>query len=147
MPNLVTVREISEHRLVHITVGVRHESDATHEPNSSIKWVLKQKGADNDRLKEVLGLNPNEVDLISSLGQERGSYSEAFLMAEDSRAVVIIESTPLEYWLATTDGRDLGRIEDYKKQYSEISQLEILKKLAFEFPRGVAAHKEIRSHS
>ena len=68
-------------------------------------------------------------------------------MAEDSRAVVIIESTPLEYWLATTDGRDLGKIEEYKKQHSEISQLEILKKLAFEFPRGIAAHQAQRSHS
>ena len=68
-------------------------------------------------------------------------------MAEDSRAVVIIESTPLEYWLATTDGRDLGKIEDYKKQYLEISQLEILKKLASEFPRGIAAHQQKRSHS
>src|SRR4051812_2142317 len=70
-------------------------------PNSSVKWVLKQKGADKDRLKEVLGLNPNEIDLINSLQQERGLYSEAFLMAEDSRAVVVIDSTPLEYWLAT----------------------------------------------
>ena len=110
-------------------------------PNSSIKWVLKQKGADKERLKEVLGLNPNEVDLISSLQQERGSYSEAFLMAEDARAVVIIESTPLEYWLATTDGRDLGKIEEFKKQNPEISQLEILKKLADKFPKGIAAHQ------
>lgn len=108
-------------------------------PNSSIKWVLKQKGADKDRLKDVLSLNPNEVDLISSLRQERGSYSEAFLMAEDARAVVVIESTPLEYWLATTDGRDLGKIEDYKKKFSDLSQLEVLKKLALEFPKGIAA--------
>jgi hypothetical protein len=79
------------------------------------------------------------------LGQERGSYSEAFLMAEDSRAVVIIESTPLEYWLATTDGRDLGKIEDYKRQYPEISQLEVLKMLAFDFPKGIAAHQQKRS--
>lgn len=115
-------------------------------PNSSIKWVLKQKGADKDRLKDVLSLNPNEVELISSLTQERGSYSEAFLMAEDSRAVVIIESTPLEYWLATTDGRDLGKIEDYKKEYSEFSQLEILKKLAAEYPKGIAAHQTQGNH-
>lgn len=115
-------------------------------PNSSIKWVLKQKGADKDRLKEVLGLNPNEVELISSLQQERGSYSEAFLMAEDARSVVIIESTPLEYWLATTDGRDLGKIEDYKKKSPEVSQIEVLKKLAHDFPKGVAAHTENRGH-
>ena len=109
-------------------------------PNSSIRWVLKQKGADKDRLREVLSLNPNEVELISSLHQERGSYSEAFLMAEDVRAVVAIESTPLEYWLATTDGRDLGKIEEYKKNLERQSQLEILKKLAADFPRGVAAN-------
>jgi len=109
-------------------------------PNSSIRWVLKQKGADKDRLKEVLSLNPNEVELISSLHQERGSYSEAFLMAEDARAVVVIESTALEYWLATTDGRDLGMIEEYKRKYDDQSQLEILKKLAHDYPRGVAAN-------
>lgn len=90
-------------------------------------------------MREVLSLNPNEVELISSLHQERGSYSEAFLMAEDARAVVAIESTPLEYWLATTDGRDLGKIEEYKKNLNGQSQLEILKKLAADYPRGVAA--------
>lgn len=108
-------------------------------PNSSIKWVLKQKGADKERLKEVLGLNPNEVELISSLHQERGSYSEAFLMAEDARALVAIESTPLEYWLATTDGRDLGKMDEYKKNFDSCSQLEVLKKLASDFPRGFAS--------
>lgn len=108
-------------------------------PNSSIRWVLKQKGADKDRLKDVLSLNPNEVELITSLHQERGSYSEAFLMAEDARAVVAIESTPLEYWLATTDGRDLGKIEEYKKALHGKSQLETLKNLAADYPRGVAA--------
>lgn len=111
-------------------------------PNSSIRWVLKQKGADKDRLSEVLSLNHNESELISSLHQERGSYSEAFLMAEDSRTVVAIESTPLEYWLATTDGRDLGKIEEYKKRFNGLSQLEILKRLSADFPRGVAAGAE-----
>jgi conjugal transfer ATP-binding protein TraC len=108
-------------------------------PNSSIKWVLKQKGADKDRLKEVLGLNPNEVELIGSLHQERGSYSEAFLMAEDQRAVVVIESTPLEYWLATTDARDLGKIDEMKLSYPEKYNLEILRELSTKYPRGFAS--------
>lgn len=112
-------------------------------PNSSIRWVLKQKGADKERLREVLNLNPNEVDLISSLHQERGSYSEAFLMAEEARAVVAIESTPLEYWLATTDGRDLGKMEEYRKKFADLSPLEILKQLSSEFPRGVAAERQL----
>lgn len=108
-------------------------------PNSSIKWVLKQKGADKERLKEVLSLNPNEVDLISSLTQERGSFSEAFLMAEDDRCVVVIESTPLEYWLATTDGRDLGKIEELKTLNPNQTQLEILETLSKKYPKGIAA--------
>lgn len=106
--------------------------------NSSIKWILRQKGADKDRLKDVLSLNPNEVALISSLGQERGSYSEAFLMVEDRRTVVSIETTPLEYWLATTDPRDLAMLEQRKKDNPTLVQTELLAKVAAEFPKGCA---------
>ncbi len=104
--------------------------------NSSIKWILKQKGADQERLKSVLSLNESEANQIVSLHQERGKYSEAFLMAEDQRSVVAIESTPLEYWLATTDPRDLSKIEGEKIKSPDSSNLEILKKLAADFPRG-----------
>lgn len=108
-------------------------------PNSSIKWVLKQKGSDFERLKDILNLNPNEIQLIQSLSQERGVYSEAFLMAEDNKSVVLIESSPLEYWLATTDGRDLGKIQDYKLKYPDLDELSLLKKLALDYPIGFAA--------
>lgn len=108
-------------------------------PNSSIKWVLKQKGADKDRLKEVLALNPNEVELINSLRQERGSYSEAFLMAEDARAVVVIDSTPLEYWLATSDARDITKIEEERKNNPMLSAFEVLKLLSEKYPKGFAS--------
>jgi conjugal transfer ATP-binding protein TraC len=108
-------------------------------PNASTKWILKQKSADQDRLKEVLGLNDNEASLISSIRQERGEFSEAFLMAEDQRSMVVIESTPLEYWLATTDPRDLAKIEMEKQSSEATDDLGILKKLAGLFPKGVAA--------
>jgi conjugal transfer ATP-binding protein TraC len=107
-------------------------------PNSSIKWILKQKGADKDSLRDVLSLNPTEVDLVSSLHQERGLYSEAFLIAEEMRAVVVIEPTALEYWLATTDGRDLGKIEEMSRQHPDWSQLQVLKNLSDKFPQGMA---------
>lgn len=108
-------------------------------PNASIRWILKQKGADQERLKEVLSLNDNEAALIASIHQERGSYSEAFLMAEDQRSVVVIESTPLEYWLATTDPRDLSKIEQEKAANPDACNLEVLKKLAVQYPKGVAS--------
>ncbi len=108
-------------------------------PNTSIKWVLMQKGADKNRLKEVLHLNDNEIALVSSLHQERGVYSQAFLMAEETHCLVAIEPTPLEYWMATTDPRDLARIESIQKQNPEITSLAVLERLAKEIPRGVVA--------
>ena len=105
-------------------------------PNSSTKWILRQKGADQGRLKEVLSLNDREMELVSSLTQERGKFSEAFLMCEDRRAVVSIESTPFEYWLATTDPRDLALLENMKREMPQVSKLEILKKLAEQHPFG-----------
>lgn len=107
--------------------------------NSSIKWCLTQRGADQSRLKEVLQLNDQEVALIASLHQERGVYSEAFLMAQDRRAVVAIESTPLEYWLATTDPRDLGAIEQETRAHAGTQTIDILRTLSERYPRGVAA--------
>lgn len=107
-------------------------------PNSSIRWILKQKGADKKRLKEVLDLNDSEIDLISSLHQERGVYSEAFLICENNKAVASIESTSLEYWLATTDPRDTSLLEKKIREFPEKTSLAILKELANEYPYGVA---------
>jgi hypothetical protein len=111
-------------------------------PNTSIKWVLMQKGSDKERLKEVLQLNENEIALISSLTQERGVYSQAFLMAEEQHALVLIEPTPLEYWMATTDPRDLAAVDAQLLECPELSSHQALLKLAEKYPRGIAVSKE-----
>jgi conjugal transfer ATP-binding protein TraC len=108
-------------------------------PNTAIKWVLSQRGADTARLKEVLQLNDNEMALVASLHQERGVYSQAFLMAGEQHAVVAIEPTPLEYWIATTDPRDIAKFEKIQKESPQLSQLEILTLLSQKFPMGMVA--------
>ncbi len=108
-------------------------------PNSSSKWILKQKGADQDRLRAALSLNEREMNLVASLSQERGKYSEAFLICEDYRAVVSIESTPFEYWLATTDPKDLALLKDEKRKSPAASKLKILENLALNYPFGAQA--------
>jgi conjugal transfer ATP-binding protein TraC len=113
-------------------------------PNASTKWVLKQKGADRSRLQEVLDLNDNELSLVESLHQERGKYSEAFLMSGDDRSVVAIESTPLEYWIATTDPRETSLIEKAAKEDPSLSELEILESLATKYPMGLMG-QEVRA--
>jgi conjugal transfer ATP-binding protein TraC len=106
-------------------------------PNASTKWVLKQKGADQARLQEVLDLNKNEMALIESLHQERGKYSEAFLMCEDDRSLVAIESTPLEYWIATTDPRETSLIQRRLQERPEMTEWGCLQALSKEYPTGL----------
>jgi conjugal transfer ATP-binding protein TraC len=111
-------------------------------PNCSIKWILMQSQNDFTKMKEALGLNDNEVALIQSLRQEKGEYSEAFLLAgSERRTVAVIEPTPLELWIATTDPRDLSMIEKTKIENPDLSQIEVLKHLAKTFPKGAASER------
>ncbi len=113
-------------------------------PNCSVKWILMQNQSDFTKMKEALGLNENEVELIQSLHQKKGQFSEAYLLAGPERRVVtVIEPTPLELWLATTDPRDLSAIESLKKERPDLPQIEILKILSERFPQGVSSHKKV----
>ncbi|MFZ3230248.1 MAG: ATP-binding protein [Pseudobdellovibrio sp.] len=111
-------------------------------PNCSVKWILMQSQSDFTKMREALGLNDNEVALIQSLHQEKGKYSEAFLLAgPDRRTVAVIEPTPLELWIATTDPRDLTLIEKTKTENPDLTQLNVLKLLAEKYPAGISAHE------
>jgi type IV secretory pathway VirB4 component len=107
-------------------------------PNSSIKWILKQPGADFKRLAEVLRLNEREIALVQSLSQVKGQFSEAFLLCEDKKAVVSVESTPIEYWLATTDPKDFALMKR-EKEVTQKNDIELIEYLAREFPMGATS--------
>lgn len=108
-------------------------------PNCPVKWILMQNQSDLTKMREALGLNDNEVALIQSLHQEKGEYSEAFLVAGHNHAVAVIEPTPLELWIATTDPRDLSLIERFRREHPELSQIEALKRLAELHPKGAGS--------
>ncbi|OQW49805.1 MAG: hypothetical protein A4S09_03350 [Proteobacteria bacterium SG_bin7] len=112
--------------------------------NCSIKWLLMQQQVDEEKLKTILGLNENEIETIKSLHQEKGRYSQAFLIAQKNRSVIQIESTPLEYWIATTDPKDLGEVEKLQKEKSDLSNFEVLTILAEKFPTGVSSFEKER---
>lgn len=116
-------------------------------PNCPIKWILMQSQIDYEELKSGLSLNDTEVNLIRSLRQDKGRYSEAFLIAGDNRSVAVIESTPLEYWIGTTDPRDLAAIDKSERTEPELSSLARLIKLSEQFPNGVAAHEADLQHA
>lgn len=114
-------------------------------PNCSIKWLLLQQQVDGERLKEVLDLNDNEVQMVKSLYQEKGKLSQAFLLAQKNRIVAVVESTPLEYWIATTDPKDLATVDQLVEDNPGLSHIERLKALAQKYPHGVAAFEKERA--
>jgi conjugal transfer ATP-binding protein TraC len=108
-------------------------------PNCAVKWILMQNQSELSKMSAALGLNENEVALIRSLRQEKGKFSEAFLVAgTDRRTVAVIEPTPLELWIATTDPRDLTLIERLRNERPEVSHLEILRLLSEKYPHGAS---------
>ena len=96
-----------------------------------------QNQNDLSEIKKTLGLNPNEVDLIASLYQKKGIYSECFLMAGQNRSVALIEASPKEFWLSTTDPRDLAQIEKQKNEHPDWTLDQIIEHLSQKYPRGV----------
>ena len=84
-----------------------------------------------DQVKNVLKLNEQEIELISSLEQKRGEYSEVFLINNDKRGVLRVCPTPLEYWIATTHPADLERIEEWKRENMGNNMWECLKEMGW----------------
>ncbi len=81
--------------------------------NTATKLVMLQKG-DTAVLRDALKLNSQELRLIQSLEQRKGQFSEGFLMEGESRQVIRIEPSPLEYWISTSDARDNQFLEQLK---------------------------------
>jgi conjugal transfer ATP-binding protein TraC len=103
--------------------------------NTSTKLIMLQKG-DTAVLRNTLKLNSQELRLIQSLEQRKGQFSEGFLMEGESRQVIRIEPSPLEYWISTSDARDNQFIEHLKS--GGLSLEESLVKASSVAPFGVA---------
>jgi conjugal transfer ATP-binding protein TraC len=110
--------------------------------NCSIKWLLMQQQIDEVSLRSALGLNDCEINILRSLHQVRGHYSQVLLLAQKDRAVCKVESTPLEYWLATTDPRDLGELSRLASEKPKLSNFGRLKELAEKYPFGMSGQQK-----
>jgi conjugal transfer ATP-binding protein TraC len=107
-------------------------------PNASVKWLLKQTGGNLPSLQKILRFNDREIRLVESVTSKKGFFSEAFLIAGDDKQVVTIESSPLEYWLATTDPLDLRAMDRVRASEPGLGNLSLLEKMATLYPNGTA---------
>ncbi len=107
-------------------------------PNSEIKWLLRQKGFNAAEIREQIELNDVEINGIQNLKSRKGHFSEALLVTGVDRQVVRIESTPLEYWLATTAPADLGQLNKLGFAEADTKQkISIINAAAKQHPHGI----------
>lgn len=103
--------------------------------NTATKFVMLQRG-DSDVLRDALKLNNQELNLIYSLEQKKGEYSEGFMIEGDHRQVVRIYPSPFEYWLSTSDASDNRFLENLRTK--GLTLIEAIETAAEEFPTGIA---------
>jgi hypothetical protein len=107
--------------------------------NTATKFVMLQKG-NSDVLRDALKLNSQQLELIHSLAQKKGEYSEGFMIEGDHRQVVRIYPSPFEYWLSTSDAGDNQYIESLKKDgHTLVSAIE---EAAKQYPNGIGKGKK-----
>lgn len=125
-----------------ITQGVEEIVDSPIGPaimnNTATKFVLLQRG-DSEILRQALKLNNQELNLIYSLEQRKGEFSEAFMIEGDHRQVIRIYPSPFEYWLSTSDAGDNRHIQELRE--SGLTLVEAIDLAARTYPNGITQAK------
>ena len=125
-----------------ITQGVEEivESPIGHAimNNTSTKFILLQTG-DSEILRQALKLNSQELNLIFSLEQRKGEFSEGFMIEGDHRQVIRVFPSPFEYWLSTSDAEDNRYLQELRE--TGLSLVEAIEKAARTYPNGIAQGK------
>ncbi len=111
--------------------------------NTANKFILLQRG-DLEPIRKILKLNDQEMGLIGSLRQQKGAFSEAFLIYNENRTVIRAVPTPVEYWLATSDATDNGKIEEARRNSPHLSLREIISDFAEKYPFGYAHYLKMK---
>lgn len=103
--------------------------------NTATKLIMIQKG-DTKVLRDALKLNSQELRIIQGLEQRKGVFSEGFLMAGESRQVVRIQPSPVEYWVSTSDARDNQYLAELEARGMSLE--DAILRAATDHPFGVA---------
>lgn len=125
-----------------ITQGVEEIVESPIGPaimnNTATKFILLQRG-DSEILKNALKLNGQELNLIYSLEQRKGEFSEGFMIEGDYRQVIRIYPSPFEYWLSTSDSSDNRYIQELRDK--GLSLVQAIEEAAKDYPNGIAQGK------
>lgn len=104
--------------------------------NTATKLILQQQG-DSKILKETLRLNSQETKLVEGLERKKGVFSEVFLMKGETRQVLRILPSPVEYWISTSDAADNTYLQSFVDR--GLSLQDAISSAADSAPYGVEA--------
>ena len=125
-----------------ITQGVEEIVESPIGPaimnNTATKFILLQRG-DSEILRNALKLNSQELNLVYSLEQRKGEFSEGFMIEGDHRQVIRIYPSPFEYWLSTSDASDNKHIQELREK--GLSLVQAIEEAAKAYPNGIAQGK------
>lgn len=108
--------------------------------NVSTYFILSQANAGTlESAAEIVGINPVEVDIVGRLRKEKGKYSQALMVQKCQSGkfstVIINRTTPLQYALMTTDGKDRAIIHQIMDE-KHCTNLEARMIFAERYPNG-----------
>jgi len=90
--------------------------------SSANKFILKV-GKSPQPIADALNLSQVDVDNILSLQKVSGYFSEVFIKHGEVKFIARIVPTPLEYWTATTDPKDLKIEAQFREKFPHFDSL------------------------
>lgn len=96
--------------------------------NTYLKFVLKIKSG--FELLEKFGLNPQEIEKVRNLRIEKGLFSEVFLKFNEHSRVVKIQSSPVDYYICTTDPDDSQKEAAVRAAHPDYTTAQVIQTLA-----------------
>ncbi len=87
--------------------------------NTATKILLKLVGDDVRHAKNLLQLNPTQMDMVSGLHQVKGVYSQAMIHQTHRQGIVNIYPDELSYHIATTYGPEAAVRDRYLEAYAK----------------------------
>ncbi len=107
--------------------------------NTQYRYLLRVK--DPDETARLLGLGDRQRDVLATLSQEKGRYSEVLALVDFAQGreggVLVVRPSSLDYWIATTDPTDAQLREAEARACGDLWAA--VQRLAADHPKGLEA--------
>ena len=101
--------------------------------NTTSVIILRQRKIDWDDFKKTFDFDDAQVEQIKSLRIRKGEFSEFYYLQDENETILQLVPEPLSHWFSTSDANDKMMIANMEAENPDLSKLDVLEKLAFDF--------------